>query len=535
MNSHNPLFDPNNDNRRGELISTGNDGGSGGTSMNQPRQGPTTAMLEQRLDACIRDLSEDISRRHQFEQLSGGAGGAGGDAASRSTGGGESQPLPSGFDPVGQAAGSAADAFAQAFVNRFSGLEKGDGSNMPQMPNQPPSNFPPPNEMAALVGVEGNTTSFPPSGMLGQGLGMGIDAMYPMGMTSMPFNMGAMMCGTANSMMMPNPYGMNGMSMSMMEQFYLQQQQGMGYPGGGSMMMPSMVQSTAPQQLNNSLDGELQAESRPRRSAQNQDYPSNEELTKNSKGPFGQIKKPYALALTEDKDWLTPLHCFIRKHCVEVFTATELDVATPQKGKRKPISVDQVGIRCPHCHEGCVDQDPNRDRGSVYFPSNLSSVYNATMNLLQRHLNACPKVSTEIMDEYNALRNDDARSGTSKKYWVQSAKSLGFVDTFEGIKIIEANIVTRPPDVEKFSVKGKKSGNDEGDKKDHAGEETDVMGEKKIKDDPFKDAPPLVIEADKSTTTSFAWIILSQMQPCVFTEADRLGKRKNLTTGKCCI
>jgi len=45
------------------------------------------------------------------------------------------------------------------------------------------------------------------------------------------------------------------------------------------------------------------------------------------------------------------------------------------------------------------------------------------------------------------------------------------------------------------------------------------------------DAPPLVIPSDKNTATAFSFLLLSQMQPCVFTEADRLGKRKGLPTG----
>lgn len=85
-------------------------------------------------------------------------------------------------------------------------------------------------------------------------------------------------------------------------------------------------------------------------------------------GNFSVIKKPIPLGLPGDKDWLTPLHCFVRLHCVEVFTATKVDVAIPTKGKRKPIQIGQVGIRCPHCHNsetGLV----SRERGSVYYPT----------------------------------------------------------------------------------------------------------------------------------------------------------------------
>lgn len=319
-----------------------------------------------------------------------------------------------------------------------------------------------------------------------------------------------------------------------------------------------------------------------------------------SKGPFRQIPKPMALSLDEDKDWLTSLHCFVRKHCVEIFTATALDVKTPSKGKRKPIQVGQVGIRCPHCHEGRIDTDPNRERGSVYYPAALSSIYNATMNLLQRHLHSCPNVPSHIMERYISLKKDDARSGTSKKYWVESAKSMGIVDTLQGIKV-SAKQAPPPPstslsqnqtkeargndedesdyydsdvDVENEEdeivgktskdaeddneEEAKKDGNDEEAKKgetDKDEDEDDDHGEKKMKafdskdeekeedtgagekkkerrrKDPLADAPPLVTASDEATSTPFSFLLLSQMQPCVFTEADRLGKRKGLPTG----
>jgi hypothetical protein len=47
----------------------------------------------------------------------------------------------------------------------------------------------------------------------------------------------------------------------------------------------------------------------------------------------------------------------------------------------------------------------------------------------------------------------------------------------------------------------------------------------------FPPAAPLVTPEDKPYATAFSYHLLSQMQPCVFTEADRLGKRKGLPAG----
>mmetsp|Transcript_18151 Transcript_18151/g.31251 ORF Transcript_18151/g.31251 Transcript_18151/m.31251 type:complete len:503 (-) Transcript_18151:658-2166(-) len=155
--------------------------------------------------------------------------------------------------------------------------------------------------------------------------------------------------------------------------------------------------------------------------------------------------------------------------------------------------------------------------------------------------------------------------GHVKKYWVESAKSLGFVDTIQGIKL-SAKKAPPPPstsvsqrmmkeqrgrsesDVEKDKEKNEKDGDkdkkksdgdDDDDNKEGSGDEkdkgegsdNDEKKEKKKKKDPPAEAPPLVIPADKSTATAFSFLLLGQMQPCVFTEADRLGKRKGLPTG----
>ena len=245
-----------------------------------------------------------------------------------------------------------------------------------------------------------------------------------------------------------------------------------------------------------------------------------------SHGPFALMEKPMPLAMPSDKDWLTPLHCFVRGHCVEVFTATEREVSTPSKGKRKPIQVGQVGIRCPHCHS--ADPSKNRERGSVYYPTSIASIYNATMNLLQRHLHSCAAVPDEIMRRYETLKADDARSGTSKKYWVESALSLGLVDTLSGIRFSaleppplaprqpEQGLAPRRTSMDLYSNSSNAQTDEKGDEKPAAEEEA---------------ASPLVDEEDRPYATAFSYQLLRQMQPCRFTEADRLGKRKGLPPG----
>eukprot|EP00980_Cylindrotheca_fusiformis_P028316 scaffold22592_cov129-Cylindrotheca_fusiformis.AAC.2 len=268
-----------------------------------------------------------------------------------------------------------------------------------------------------------------------------------------------------------------------------------------------------------------------------------------SDGPYAMMEKPVPLSMDLDKDWLTPLHCFVRKHCVHVFTATEDDVATPSKGKRKPIQVGQVGIRCPHCHQDA--SPPSKERGSVYYPTSIASIYNATMNLLQRHLHSCAAVPQEIMARYEMLKGDDARSGTSKKYWVKSAVSMGLVDTNNGIRysgIPQPNALPQslPIDSNQFSKSNDLSSvADKSDQSTEARANPDASDTKpsasgKTQHDDSggaggQQSPSphnvIVTPDDEPYATAFSYHLLAQMQPCVFAEADRLGKRKGLPPG----
>lgn len=295
-----------------------------------------------------------------------------------------------------------------------------------------------------------------------------------------------------------------------------------------------------------------------------------------SPSSFTMMKEPMPLAMNSDKDWLTPLHCFVRRHCVQVFTATQNDVATPSKGKRKPIQVGQVGIRCPHCHSE-ESNGKTRERGSVYYPTSISSIYNATMNLLQRHLHNCSAVPADIMRRYETLKSDDARSGTSKRYWIESALSLGLVDTTSGIRYSAhsppplPSLSSQQHSTGTYSVERRNSNdffssssNAVADLNREAEASGDNAGSASPPLDPpdaptaatkeestspapttatveghdipnteqsLTDSAPLVTPDDEPYSTKFSFHLISQMQPCVFTEADRLGKRKGLPAG----
>ena len=169
--------------------------------------------------------------------------------------------------------------------------------------------------------------------------------------------------------------------------------------------------------------------------------------------------------------------------------------------------------------------------GSVYYPHSIAHIYNATMNLIQSHLLKCPCIPQELLEPYKLLKSDDARSAASKKYWADSARSIGLVDTPDGIRY--------SPSRELKSVDGQQ-GDTHSTLQATAGNETGDC-DKSIRESSrtfsasFHAAPessttqdhrPLVVASDREASTKYAHLMLEQMQACVFTEADHLGKRK---------
>lgn len=63
---------------------------------------------------------------------------------------------------------------------------------------------------------------------------------------------------------------------------------------------------------------------------------------------------PMPLADSRDDRYLSPLQCYIRKHCVEYFAATASNAGT--KGRQTPISEGRVGVRCVFCKHLFRDQ-----------------------------------------------------------------------------------------------------------------------------------------------------------------------------------
>jgi hypothetical protein len=214
-----------------------------------------------------------------------------------------------------------------------------------------------------------------------------------------------------------------------------------------------------------------------------------------------------SLSLPGDDDVLSPLHCFMRRYCVEAFAATPEDVSTPRYGKSHAgkIAIGQVGIRCIHCKHLSPDSRPER---AVCFPSTLRNIYHSIETWQRRHSLVCteipPWVKKSIAD---LMKSSRTTAGGRRQYWEDAAKKLGLADTPQGVRFIRTPGVeiaaSRPPTA--ISTASTSTAN-----------------------------RSVVVPEDKELVTDYLYLLMEQMQVCYFTEEDRTGGRskvKNFEVG----
>lgn len=211
-----------------------------------------------------------------------------------------------------------------------------------------------------------------------------------------------------------------------------------------------------------------------------------------------------SLHTPEDDDVLSPLHCFMRRYCVEAFSATAEDVATPRYGKSHGFKVEigQVGIRCLHCKDCSPSKRAER---AVCYPSSLRNIYHSIETWQRRHSLVCKKITPwvrkSIMD---LMESSKTRAGGRRQYWEDSARRLGMVDTSRGVRFAR-----KPGDLGPIAPPG-------------SSPSLGIPGLPEHK-------PQQVVRADdKDLVTDYLFLLMEQMQTCSFTEEDRTGGRSKI-------
>jgi hypothetical protein len=127
----------------------------------------------------------------------------------------------------------------------------------------------------------------------------------------------------------------------------------------------------------------------------------------------------------EDETWLSEFLCFVRSDLVEVFRASNKDVASRVNSRK--IFHHQIGIRCRFCaHIPYID----RACRSATFPSSVDRTYQSLTMMIRDHFVDCTSVPRRKWERFAELKTWPSSSITgARRYWIDSAKNLGMVDT----------------------------------------------------------------------------------------------------------
>ena len=153
------------------------------------------------------------------------------------------------------------------------------------------------------------------------------------------------------------------------------------------------------------------------------------------------------LAMPEDSSALNSLHTFCRMQ-IEVFTATPVDMAQPAPGRKTPIKLHQVGLRCIHCQHL-----PPRDRvkRAVCYPRSVHRIYHSVSDMKFDHFSQCRGFSPELRGQFQALKEEckkrsDRKEGSSStaQYYQDAARKMGLINSQESNGIFMAGQVLDP-------------------------------------------------------------------------------------------
>jgi hypothetical protein len=148
-----------------------------------------------------------------------------------------------------------------------------------------------------------------------------------------------------------------------------------------------------------------------------------------------------------DAQFTTRYQCLLRQQ-IEYFEADEFALHAKAQGRNVPIQMGQVGIRCVHCarrwappqqdkkkkesESGECARGPERMvRGALYYPTRLSSLYQAVQNMSRNHFlcRTCPSAPSEVLDRISTARDakPERSAGAGKAYFGRSAEAVGIV------------------------------------------------------------------------------------------------------------
>lgn len=208
------------------------------------------------------------------------------------------------------------------------------------------------------------------------------------------------------------------------------------------------------------------------------------------------------LATDEDENWLSEFLCFIRSELVEVFRASNDDVASRINSKK--VVYGQVGIRCRYCAHMAHGDRASR---SSSFPSSIDRIYQSLTMMIRDHFVRCPGLPEALKARFLELKSRTTQGATdSKRYWIESARRLGMVDTqCQGIVVTEA---TQASAIASIAPRTRSNSGEDG--------RSIVM---------------IVVNDDRPLVSEYIYFLMTQVEKVQLTESERVGNRKSMELG----
>ncbi|KAL7550418.1 hypothetical protein ACHAWF_017959 [Thalassiosira exigua] len=232
--------------------------------------------------------------------------------------------------------------------------------------------------------------------------------------------------------------------------------------------------------------------------------------------PPGLAPKQYfgrsLLSLPDDKNFLSPLRCFLRR-TVCAFTATARDIAV-RTPTTVSVSVGQVGVGCIYCLAVPPKQRSNR---AVCFPFTVARIYQSVADIQRFHLGECRMMPPEVRAQFVRLQAESAKGSrglATRQYWIDAGRRLGLADGPQGIYFCrDPGLPAAPP----------------GDRDGEGGTSDALSGACGMDRSPVGNIP-LVTPEDRPTIADFLYLVMEQLRPCRFTAADK-NKRRSKDVG----
>lgn len=224
---------------------------------------------------------------------------------------------------------------------------------------------------------------------------------------------------------------------------------------------------------------------------------------------FGSI----SLFMSADVDSLSPLHIFIRKCGIEAFVATEEDAKNEDFWRLRNFKVipGRVGIRCIYCRHLPMEQ---RGSKAVHYPMAISTLYKSMVNWYTVHAFSCSEIPRDIKNELGRIGERMKQcAGGRRRYWTESAIKLGMENTPEGV------IFSSYPPM--YAQK-----NDDTSGTHCVVDSKDISGETSTDDD--SKVTRLVKQSDKEYVSEYLFLLISNLEPCTYTDEDRTMSRSKI-------